>query len=118
MDYLEDWEDVENPNLLDDEIRAQLPPLYSNEDKGLNALALVKFFMPDAGWTWYASDFDGEDTFYGIVIGAVAEPGYFQLSELEEIRGPHGLAVRRDKKFQRRTLREIKNYFLDEGRPL
>jgi len=38
--------------LFDAEARAQLPELYSGEEKGLEALAQVKFFSPDAGWTW------------------------------------------------------------------
>ena len=44
--------------LLDEETRARLPPLYANEEAGLSAQAVVKFFTPDAGWTWYASEFD------------------------------------------------------------
>ena len=55
--------------LLPDKIREQLPPLYANEEIGLEAPAVVKFFTPDAGWTWYASEFDGEDTFFGLVVG-------------------------------------------------
>jgi hypothetical protein len=36
-------------SLLDPETRAKLPPLYSGEEKGLDTLAQVKFFTPDAG---------------------------------------------------------------------
>lgn len=82
--------------LLPDGIRARLPALYSNEQLGLNALAQVKFFTPDGQWTWYASEFDGEDTFFGLVIGFEMELGYFSLSELESARGPLGLPVERD----------------------
>jgi hypothetical protein len=28
---------------------------------GLDGLAQVKFFTHDSDWTWYASEFDGED---------------------------------------------------------
>jgi hypothetical protein len=38
-------------NLLDQASREKLPPLYSGEEKGLDALAQVKFFTPDAQWT-------------------------------------------------------------------
>lgn len=51
-------------NLLDDESREKLPPLYSGEEQGLDALAQVKFFTPDSNWTWHASEFDGEDIFF------------------------------------------------------
>lgn len=40
------------PELLDAETRARLPELYSGEERGEEAVAQVKFFSPDAGWTW------------------------------------------------------------------
>ena len=93
--------------LLTKKIRAKLPPLYSQEDKGLDALIQVKFFTPDAGWTWYASEFDGEDIFFGLVVGQFTELGYFSLSELKSVRGPLGLPVERDLYFQPTPLREL-----------
>jgi len=38
--------------LLDEATRARLPELYSGEEKGLEALAQVKFFLPGGSWTW------------------------------------------------------------------
>lgn len=82
--------------LLDSTSRAALPPLYANEKLGLNAIAPVKFFTPDANWTWYATEFDGDDLFFGLVSGFEVELGYFSLSELESVRGVLGLPVERD----------------------
>ncbi len=93
--------------LLPNEIRAALPPLYSGEKLGLNALAQLKFFSPDSGWTWYASEFDGEDLFFGLVIGFEIELGYFALSELMEVRGVLDLPVERDRHFTPETLGEL-----------
>lgn len=93
--------------LLPDEIRTQLPPLYSGEEQGLEAKALVKFFTPDSNWTWYASEFDGEDRFFGLVSGLEVELGYFSLSELESVHGPLGLPIERDKFFEPTSLREL-----------
>lgn len=90
--------------LLDRATREKLPPLYSGEALGLEALALVKFFTPDSNWTWYASEFDQDDTFFGLVSGFEVELGYFLLSELEEARGPRGLPIERDLYFQPQTL--------------
>ncbi len=95
--------------LLTQEIREKLPPLYANEALGLETLALVKFFTPDSGWTWYGSEFDGEDIFFGLVSGLEVELGYFALSELEEIRGPLGLPVERDLYYTPKTLQELLN---------
>jgi hypothetical protein len=87
--------------MLDDESRARLPELYSGEEEGLDALAQVKFFTPDATWTWYASEFDGDDIFFGLVDGFELELGYFSFSELQEARGPWGLQIERDPYFDR-----------------
>ena len=93
--------------LLTKEVLKKLPKLYSQESKGMEALAVVKFFTPDSNWTWYASEFDGKDTFFGLVDGFEKELGYFSLSELQEIRGALGLPVERDMYFKPKTLREL-----------
>ena len=111
------------PPLLDAQSRAKLPPLYSGEQTGLgmDAIAQVKFFAADSGWTWYASEgspvdgagyFDTENEkvdflFFGLVIGYEIEVGYFSLSELTHVRGPFGLSIERDKDYQPKTLREL-----------
>ena len=94
-------------NLLDEVNRSKLPALYSNEELGLAAKAQVKFFTPDSNWTWYASEFDGKDVFFGLVSGFDAELGYFTLSELKEARGPMGLQIERDLHFEPKTLGEL-----------
>jgi len=96
--------------LLDKSSMEKLPPLYSGEEQGMNALAQVKFFTPDSNWTWYASEFNGEDVFFGLVSGFAVELGYFSLSELESVRGPLGLPIERDLYFEPKTLRELREY--------
>jgi hypothetical protein len=76
--------------LLTKAITASLPPIGSNEAAGLDALARVKFFTPDADWTWYASEFDGTDLFFGLAVGFEPELGTFSLAELSQIRGKLG----------------------------
>jgi hypothetical protein len=94
-------------HLLTKAIRQRLPPLYANEEQGTDALAIVKFFTPDAGWTWYASEFDGDDLFFGLAVGAEPELGYFSLSALQAIRGKLGLPVERDRFYKPTPLREL-----------
>ncbi len=96
--------------LLNDVSRALLPPLYHNEAKGLAAVAPVKFFTPDSRWSWYLTEFDGDDLLFGLVSGFEVELGYVSLSELESVRGPLGLPVERDLYYHPRTLREIQAY--------
>lgn len=96
--------------LLDGESRAVLPPLYSTEKQGLAAVAPVKFFTPAGGWTWYATEFDGKDIFFGLVAGLDLELGYFSLSELEGIRAPFGLPIERDLYFTPTPLQTIQTW--------
>ena len=91
--------------LLTKENRRDLPPIYANEGKGLEAMAVVKFFDPTGSWTWYATEFDGEDTFFG--LGHEKELGYFSLTELKSVRGRFGLGIERDRHFTPATLREL-----------
>lgn len=94
-------------NLLDEESRKMLPPLYSGEEHGLDSLARVKFFTPDAQWTWYATEFDGEDIFFGLVSGFELELGYFSLKELKKVKGPFGLPIERDLHYEPKSLKNL-----------
>lgn len=108
--------------LLTAEIKKNLPALYSNEEKSAaDTQVVLKFFTPDANWTWYVTegspvDADGYyDTdkpkvdylFFGLVDGAYPELGYFSLSELMSIRGRLGLPVERDRYFDPISLEEL-----------
>ena len=84
--------------------------MYSGEEKVLDAVAQVKFFTPDSNWTWYASEFDGEDIFFGLVSGFEVEMGYFSLKELKEAKGPLGLPIERDLYFDPKSLRELMDW--------
>jgi len=93
--------------LLTQAIRKQLPPLYAQEKRNGKALVYVKFFTPDSNWTFYATEFDGEDRFFGLVDGHEKELGYFSLSELQNARGPLGLPIERDLHWHPKSLDEI-----------
>ena len=56
--------------LMTEELRKKLPALGSQDGLGGKAIAYVKYFTPDAGWTFYATEFDGRDTFFGLVDGS------------------------------------------------
>ncbi|MCL5952177.1 MAG: DUF2958 domain-containing protein [Chloroflexi bacterium] len=96
--------------LLTQELRAKLPPLGTTE-KVDDPICQVKYFTPDGSWTWFGTEFDGEDTFFGAVSGAEFEIGYFSLSELESLRGPLGLSVERDLYFKPTPLSQIRKEY-------
>lgn len=85
--------------LLTKEILSKLPKLYACEEQA-DPMIWCKFFTPDSNWTWYAIEFDGTDTFYGLVDGSEKELGYFSLKELESVRGALGLPIERDLYFK------------------
>jgi len=41
--------------LMTKEIRKKLPPLYSQEELGGKAVAVVKFFTPDSSWSFFGT---------------------------------------------------------------
>jgi len=99
--------------LLTQEIRKVIPQLYSQDGKGDRAIAYVKFFTPWSNWTWYATEFDGEDTFFGLVVGLETELGYFSLKELSEVTGPCGMKVERDLYFAPKPLSELEKFHIN-----
>lgn len=94
--------------LLPPELAATLPALYSQEAVE-DPMVMLKLFTPDAGWTWYATEYDPDERlFFGLVVGFEAELGYFSLDELEEARGPLGLKIERDLWFKPKKLSEVR----------
>lgn len=95
--------------LLTDAIKQSLPKLGATE-KIADPLVRVKFFNPTGAGTWLATEFDGEDTFFGWVTLGMGpgcdELGYFSLSELQEVRCAFGLGIERDMYFTPKPLSE------------
>ena len=95
--------------LLTDQLRARLPPLYSQEAEA-EPMVYAKFFMPGTGWTWYVTEGSPQDEdflFFGFVVGLESEFGYFLLSELESVRNQLGLGVERDLTFREGRLTDV-----------
>ena len=78
-DSMQDIE-VRKNELLPNEIQEQFLKLYETDGMGLMVIAIVKFFTPDSNWIWYASEFNGEDTFFGLVDGFEKELGLFFIT--------------------------------------
>ena len=97
--------------LLTKEIRTKLPPLGSTDRLPHDQVIVqAKFFTPDSSWTWFATEFDGEDTLFGLVSGFEVEMGHFSLTELEATRGPWGLPIERDLWFKPTPLSQLAEY--------
>lgn len=102
--------------LLTKEIKEKLPALYS-QDEVVDPVCVLKFFTPDAGWTWYITEGgkqeDGDWMFFAKVISPMCpapngELGYVTLSQLKTVRGGLGLPVERDIHFTPKPLSQCK----------
>ena len=96
-------------NIFTQQQLSELPDLYTQENIK-NPLCHFKLFTPDSNWTWYIIEFSHEDktTCFGYVKGLESELGYFSLKEIEDVKGPLGLAVEVDSSFIPVHLSEIK----------
>ena len=107
--------------LLTEELKQQLPALYTQENEK-DPMVYCKFFDPTGSWTWYATE--GEETdsgdflFFGLVVGFDAELGYFTLSQLQtakkDLRGIQSLPIERDLYFTPCRLSKVKEDYSRE----
>lgn len=91
--------------LLTKQILKKLPKLYTTE-KQKDPVAFVKFFNPCGSQSWFATEFDGGDVFFGKIVGQETELGYFSLSELQNVQLRFGLGIERDLYFEPKPLSE------------
>ena len=89
--------------LLTKALERKLPALHSATGK-----AFVKWFTPDANWTWYVMEYDPKTgECFGLVDGLEKEFGYFTLNQVQEVRGKFGLPVERDLLFETTDVKEL-----------
>ena len=94
--------------LLTKEIRDKFKKVRSQDGKEPGEhQCIVKFFDPTGSWTWYATEFDGQDTFFGLVDGFELEWGSFSLTELQSVKGRLGLGIERDMYFGMPLLKDV-----------
>jgi hypothetical protein len=94
--------------LLDDELRARLPPLLAQEADD-DPIVYACFRLPGTNRAWYVTEGqpEGEDFVFD---GWVAGPNrfrHFRLSQLEAIRGLFDQKVERDLSFREGRLTEV-----------
>ncbi len=95
--------------LITEKQLSELPDLYSTEDVA-DPICHIKLFTPDSNWSWYITEISKEDkvTCFGYVIGHESELGYFNLDEIENVKGALNLSVERDIHFKPILLSEVK----------
>jgi hypothetical protein len=99
--------------LVTKKMRETIPPLNTFSInkievlRDLDPIVKAKFFIVDYEMTWYVLEFDGKDTFFGLVEGLKVELAYFSLSDLKSVKGGLGLPVERDVNFTPEPLSKI-----------
>ena len=97
--------------MLRDDLAALLPPLYSQEALGEDAVVLVHFFNPCGTGDWWITEGspEGDDfVMFGLCDLGFPELGYVSLNELQAVLGPLGLGIERDLHWTPRPLREVR----------
>ena len=89
-------------------------PLYSSEDKGMDAEVVVKYYNPCGRGDWLITEAEkqvnGDYLLFGYCHIFEWEWGYVLLSELENIKLPFGLTIERDL-YARGTVGELSGYY-------
>lgn len=97
-------------------LERQFEQVGSQEHAGDEAIVIAKFFTPWSNWTWYATEYDPVDrVFFGLVKGQEMELGYFSRDELEDIRGPVGLKIERDRHWRQHPIGYVKHLIEQRG---
>lgn len=100
-------------SLLPDELKADLPGIGSNPETPLReTLVHIRFYDSSNRWNWYVLEYDGEVTFFGLVVSAAAVvAGRFTLTELENLNLDDGpskeQSIKRDIEFLPKTVGEL-----------
>lgn len=86
------------------------PALYSQDGKGMNAIAYVKFFNPAGAGSWYVTEWDpNTNEAFGYVTGmGHDELGYMSLEEMAFNPGPLRIGIEIDTDFLPTTLDKAK----------
>ena len=87
----------------------KIPPLYSQDEKGDEAIVYAHYFNPYGIGEWWILEWDGKDEMFGYADLGFPELGYISLSELENVSiGGMELPIERDLHWREKTLGEVK----------
>jgi hypothetical protein len=85
----------------------RLPSIEAADVLGLEALALIKLYVPDTDWAAYIAGSDGSDTLLGLLTAPQLRVNTFHLSGLVMAHTEWNIPIRRARGFVPKTLREL-----------
>jgi hypothetical protein len=80
-------------------------PELRSQEQAADPMVFVKLFDPTSVWTFFVTEWDGDDTIFGFCIGMVSEFGYASLSEIASVPGALGIGLEIDVWFLPERLR-------------
>lgn len=92
---------------------AKIPLIGSDRETQLEESRIwVRFFDPSSSWNWYVLEFDGRETFFGLIVtSGMAAIGQFTLPELSSLvyrdEDEREVRVRMDEKFEPVSVLEL-----------
>jgi Protein of unknown function (DUF2958) len=84
------------------------PAIYAQEAKAEEAVVYIKLFDPCGSWTWFITEWDGDDQAFGLVRGHCDELGYCSLTELASVEGALAIGLEIDVYFLPQALRDAR----------
>lgn len=96
--------------LLPGKLASKLPAIGSSPDVPLDETPVhIRFFDRSSNWRWYVLEYDGQDTFFGLLItNYLVTAGQFTLTELQSIAGEAGEpSIQRDREFSVQSVRQL-----------
>ena len=84
--------------LLTQEDKRQVPRLEMTMGS-LDPMVRVLFHMPMLDWTWYVIEYNGKNEVFALEERERTKWGFYNLDELQDLRGPFGLRVQRAQKY-------------------
>ncbi|MBT6339018.1 MAG: DUF2958 domain-containing protein [Desulfobacula sp.] len=98
---------------------AIIPRLYQTEEVPLKDKLVYLHFSFPTGSDWWAYEFNGNDIFFGYVIlnndTDMSEAGYFNLSDLADIRIHGYLEIECDQYWQIRPANQVEKICIAQG---
>ncbi len=80
--------------LLTQEDKRQIPR-FEMTMGALDPMVHVVFHMPMLDWTWYVIEYNGKNEVFALEERERTKWGFYDLNELQDLRGPFGLRVQR-----------------------
>lgn len=96
--------------LLTEELRAQLPGIYSQVEKR-DPIVYAKFFIPKTRRVWFViegQEHESGFTFFGYAKGRRLELKFFSMKNLEALSKALGLPIQLDPRFKPAPWSEVK----------